>query len=360
MGGDQCPEMTSKLVDDLLREHCPSRGDCDIYQVFLRLLKFVSHCIRLAPGLREQPIYYQRLCAWAHTGQLVRLFPEGAIDLESLSKQCEADIKQNHFLAACLDVSRAPLSRDHRGEPLHMRYFMAGRLNQLRDVHGVEVVEAIGLSAGLNETFEALAQQGWGRHPFFSGPLDLETPPGRGGCQTLPDPETFLVPLVGQLTDNLGSAEWYVLEEVSQVVAIPLALQEQLEVIASGVRLESKVALEASNLIGFAVVAHLASTLENERLANTIQQLCLAALQRELSDDLIALVLQTAWVACASFRVSGQVYQKLGAFLLQAARQVTLDETARTLTWLIRELKILLPVSDWHISQAEALLKCRE
>lgn len=353
-------EMASKLVDEVLREYCPSRGDCDMYQVFPRLLKFVSHCIRLAPSMREQPIYYQRLCAWAHTGQLVRLFPEGAIDLESLSRQCEAHIEQNHFLAAYLDISRAPLSRDHWVEPLHMRSFMAGRLNQFQDVHGLEAVDAIGLTAGLKETFDALTQGGRGRHPFFSGPLELETSPGRAGGQIFPDPDTFLSPLVGQLTDNLGSAEWYVLEEVSQVVAVPVVLQEQLEAIASSIKLDGFGTPDMTVLNGLAMLAHLASTLENERLAHTVQQLCLAALQRALSNDSIALVLQIAWVACASFRPSGQVYQKLGAFLLQAARQVTVDETARMLTWFIRELKILLPVSDWHMSQAEALLKCRE
>ena len=165
--------MAGSLIKDLAADKSSLRDDIDVNDLFGTLLEFVTAKIRIIPGLREQPVYWQRLCAWTHTGHLVN-FLKPFKTTDSLSSWLNTNRVPHHPISAILELIEAPASTDHWAKKFDVPAYLAHRILDMFSRHPGVSIQKFDLNQFLESCTTNKALE---RGKFFlmslPGPLDL-------------------------------------------------------------------------------------------------------------------------------------------------------------------------------------------
>jgi len=348
--------LASSLGESLMVRACCECSDVDSSHFFRVLLRFVTGKVRELPTLAAQPVYYQRLCAWVHTAQLMRILSAG--HLSELLSVLEFEVENKGLNFALLsDVVRAPLSMEHRLDWMDVDAYVVGRVLERKTSYSAVALETSGLQARLEAQVASITEQGRYLNLWQADPLQLEELPQPLTLPVDADVAHFMDLLrqfIHERSDNPG---WSSLDAACHVMAFTPKLQEEIEATVSLME-PFKATPEAAEMQGIAHIAHIACIFGRPGLVEAVLQLCRSLLSVLLEPQTGLVVLSSAYIACAGFRSNGQAHARLGRYLAEVVPAAS-PEMRWVIRYFVFRLEAVLPIEERHFGRAKALLECR-
>ena len=354
-------QLVGRLLKDLTAEKITLRDDIDVNDLFAALLEFVTARIRITQALREQPVYWQRLCAWTHTGHLVNFLKPWRVT-DSLSSWLDPSRVPYHPIAAILELIEAPASIDHWPKKFDVSAYVAHRILDMFSRHPGVSIQEFDVEQFVESctTTEALQS---GKFFFMSlpGPLDLDSSPQE--CHSIDfgnqkqknpyfEPTDRLTREVGECLDM---ALWDRLAFLSHLFQPPkkahdAVLKNLLAINPDEFNQNQLESLDRSLQLMAVVSQKLRDNKAAEEILRIILDIVRLRKGRNIEDYLMA-----ALICCMASENIDKEMKMYSAFLFKMGFEVKKDESLRIILQLVRTLEALLPMKSWHFSRVKAL-----
>jgi len=346
-------DLSHKIKEEVFSEEI-HHNKIDINILFNALLQFTTDAIQLNPQIRQQPVYWKRLCAWTQAGHLTRLFapdtnsnsPEHADWINSFFidwlKSCHQLI---HVLADLLELIDVPYSRAHTGNHFDVNAFYK--------IH-IAVLEKETTKKSIQELFPEdidIAYQ-----MLLPGILDTDLKKhSKIDTNIFKNITSINAPLKIDDENN-----WFYIHGACHFFpASSLPIEKICEIVLSSlknVRIED-LNRELSNEIHtrcIDIIAQISQKLRDSDIIEQVLNILLGLLEINAKHEYLI----DALCSCMGYKNMEKAIKKYSEFLLKASLKVN---DVHFLLFIYKDiicnLKKLLPVNLWFFTKVEAL--CR-
>jgi hypothetical protein len=345
----------AELADRLIHPLCQmtlDRGDgVDIYAFYPALIDMVDSSVAFVPCMRDQPVFWRRLCSWTHAAAISRALQPMTFDVASFANWCAEQTPEYAKLAALLDIRQTPASLPGNTSAQRIRSEVLGRLAILRGRY-TDKGWPLAATPILDRALGDLATDGFANSHLLPGPLEGDRRPQRP-VSSLPEADKQIFPrVIAGLAAELSDQSWQQLAYLSRFYRLGTEARENSvaalqEAKAGTDAVERERAFSVLANVGFIALAQ-----DWPDLSEAVLALCLRESNLETSPLEACKMVRIALIAVAALPKEDAV-QKFGEFFLAAsarlsppARDVIHDE--------ILVLKYLTPTESWSFSQPEA------
>jgi hypothetical protein len=355
-------KLAGQLLKDLTAEKSKLRDDIDANVLFSVLLRFVTAKIRTTKGLREHPVYWQRLCAWTHTGHLVNFLKPWRVT-DSLSLWLDPGRGPYHPVAAILELIEAPSSIDHWANGFDVAAYLAHRILDMFSRHPGISVQGFDLGKFVEScaTTEALNT---GKFFLMSlpGPLDLNSSPqelslvnSENGNQKAPysEPTDLLLKVTGECVDL---AIWNWLAFLSHLFRPPKGTKDAVLKNLLEIRPHEFNENELKQLGRcLQLMAVVSQKFGDHEIEKEVLRIILDIVRFGKEREDIREYLMAALINCMACKDVDESMIMYSDFLFKAGLEVENAGALKIILDLVRTIKELLPITSWHFSRVEAL-----
>jgi len=351
----------NRLLKDLTAEKITLRDDIDVNDLFAALLEFVTARIRITQGLREQPVYWQRLCAWTHAGHLVNFLKPWRVT-DSLSSWLDTSRVPYHPIAAILELIEAPASTDHWAKKLDVSAYIAHRILDMFSRHPSVSIQEFDVKKFIQScTTTKAVQSGKFFLMTLPGPLDLDfSPQGfpSSDFEKQKQKDPYLEPadrLIREVGECPDAAIWDRLAILSHLFRPPkkvrdALLKNLLAINPYDLNQNQLESLEQSLQLMAVVSQKLRDKKAAEEILRIILDIVRLRKRRNIEDYLMA-----ALICCMALIDICEAMKLYSDFLFKMGFEVKKGESLRIILEVVRTLEELLPMRSWYFSRVKAL-----
>lgn len=336
--------LARQSLDALLDDKLPCAAG-DAVKLYPDLLAQVYTRLRLQAQLAEQPEYWVRLCALAHTGQLLNL-PNGAT---------EPDQTEILHLARHLELISIPGLFRVMPDKLHLPSLIAVQMERLLAGHEGRRKIAKEARTRVQARIEQLRQQGYDAQPNACDPFDLDI---AIGAATIPpsEPDPAQVEELFTATRNTGGIDvWRSLYQLSLTQRLPTELLTEV-----AARAELWPGPSAEVLDELAQLAALAAMNHHGALGEKVIRHCARLARANPDQPALTRLFTIVLLACGYQEKLPDALTRLNRFLRPLAEQLSDPAQIRWLKRTVTDLKRLVSVNFWVFSDTEAILLLAE
>lgn len=339
--GDIASSLIERLCSDRLLRH----DNVDIYDFYPVLVKFSLNHIRRVDGIMCQPPYWHNLCAFMHASIIIRLFEDLQFDPKEISNWLNENQNFRDSIADTLALQTEPTWHSSYIDRKRIQAEIVGRLLALggqQDKLGAPIPQRDLL---LKRAQELINQ---GIYPFRPGPLE-------GWLRPIDDPVKKALP--DEQVNNIitefkatGDIPWRWLADISASMFLPETLRLfMIKHLTSMVLPEGGFADRVDLL---AAAAMISLTHKDINLAEAVTDRLFMEVEKEPCSQTCFCILLLASAATDDHSL---FTDWLSEKLYCLAANLPMGEPLETLSLCIKELKALLPISQWKFGAVEAL-----
>lgn len=327
-------------LERLLADVMPC-GSQDAWVAFPHLLSHVYTRLRQIPKMAEQPEYWIRLCAFAHSGQL----------LNQKFAAPEQDQEPLQHLARQLELISIPGLFRTRPDTLHMPVFVAEQVRRLLATHEEAHRNRIDADRRLQSRLQQLAEQGHGPVTACLDPFDMDIACGQVQGEVTP-PEQGLLAALGNDAQQDDMAALQQLRRLS--LAGPLPGELLVDIAAAPVQWPAATpeVLDCLRLLAELATMNRSSAL-GEKVLRHSTRLCKQPLDMAQLQELFDIAL----MACGYHDKLPDALDRLNRFLRPLAEDLAERSQIHWLGDTIANIKRLTSVNFWVFSDTEAILR---
>ena len=209
----------AELADRFIRHLCQptlDRGDgVDIYAFYPALIDMVDSAVAFVPGMRDQPVFWRRLCSWSQAAAISRALQPMTLEMASFANWCAEQTPDYAKLAALLDIRQTPASLPGTMSAQKIKSEVLGRLLILRARYTDKGWPSAATPV-LDQAVDELVTSGHANSHLLSGPLDGDRRPQRP-LSSLPEADRQIYPsVIAGLAAGLGDPSWQQLGHLSR------------------------------------------------------------------------------------------------------------------------------------------------
>ena len=346
--------LAAELVEHLCRPTFDRGDGTDVYAFLPALVLCIDDALRChVQGMREQPVWWRRFCAWTHAAVVCRALRTVRFDPVRLAEWCRGHESREGRLARLLELRQTPGWQPLEPTGPQVRAEILGRLRLLRSgfaEYGVQFPGSENIEA-LARTLEGEGALGWHLLP---GPLEGSQRP-RVSLRDFPKAFRRRTGReMASLPPDLASPAWARLAWLGRFVRLSDALGRRCADLVARADLGGDAEHRESTIGNLAHLCFTALVQEWPVLAEAV----LAKCARETGPGTTrreALALLTVGLMAISALPEADAMERLGRFLVELCARLPPGPVLQAVHEEIGLLKGLQSASDWQLSQAKAL-----
>jgi len=336
-----------KLIGELCGPELLRSDGTDIYSVLPNLALMVNDCVRVVPGMSEQPVWWRRLCAWTHLSIVCQMLREVPLPPE-FPAWCASQATEPARVSRLLELRDNPASQPGDMSRYQIRSEILGRVAQLRARFAGRGFSDSGSGGVLDQALAALPVPA---SYIFPGPLEGDRRPQISLAQFPEETRERFSELIDGLTPNLSDEGWVQLAYYSRLWifdAETRAKCTQLVCRADRNDQSNKPDIRVLAPLGFIALAQSWPELSRAALAY-----CARLMGPALSAEEVIAFVRTALILSLALPEDSGLHE-LQEFLVGLAAVLQGDARA-ALRYELMILRYVTPAGRWRLARAEAL-----